>query len=173
MFQAGAQVALPDTGSLVDMSYDDVTDRLKGATAANEFSFTGLVRVESSPAAAGTISKVAMRSGIKLVARITTNPGVDISTPSLNLREELLKRADAAARVDRSIQVLDVDSITSQTDFVLPAGHELVEACSAGALKREGASKDFTRVYDGFKETVRFGTQQGTNWVQLKYRRAA
>jgi hypothetical protein len=174
MFMDGAQVTLPDTGNVVDMAYDDRLDRLKVATAANECSFSGLVRVESAAVPAGSYSKAAMRSGVKLLARTTTNPGVDVSIASKNLIEELLRKAEDAARLARDQRVFDFDAVTSQTDFALPAGWEAIEVISAGASKREGAAKDWTRLYDGFKETVRFNVAPGNGtWVQATMRRAA
>lgn len=176
MFQPGVQVALPDTGAVVDLSYDDTLDRVKGTTASNEFSYTGLVRVESAASAAGSISKVAMRSGMKLLARTGTNPGVDVSFASINLREALLRHNEDANRLSGLAlgRVFDFDAAANQTDFTLPVGWEVSEVLVAGASKREGAAKDWTRQFDGFKETTRFAVAPGNaTWVQLIARRAA
>ena len=117
---------------------------------------------------------VAAQSGVKLLGRITTSPGVDVTIPSQGLREELVNRAEAAARNAKQQQVFDYDATTAQTDFVLPVGWTAVEVISAGASKREGSTKDWTRLYDGFKETVRFAVAPGnTVWVQIAARRIA
>jgi hypothetical protein len=174
MFMDGAQVTLPDTGNVVDMAYDDMQGRLKVATAANECSFSGLVRVQSAAVPAGSYSKATLRSGVKLLARTTTNPGVDVSIASKNLIEDLLRRGEEAARLARLPEMYAVDATASQTDFVLPAGAETRKVWLAGSLKREGASKDYTVLFDGFKETVRAnaGQSSGTS-VQIEWRKAA
>lgn len=177
MFQPGAQVALPDTGAVLDLSYDDTLDRVKGVTAANEFSFIGLVRVEAATVvSSGSINKVAMRSGLKLVARTGTNPGVDFEVASINLREALLRRNEEANRLAGLAlgRVFDFDATTGQTDFTLPVGWETSEVLSTGASKREGSAKDWIRAFDGFKEATRFNVAPGNGaWVQLIARRAA
>ena len=174
MFQPGAQVTLPDTGNVVAMDYDAATDRLLVATAANEATFNGLVRTASAAAAAGSIAKVFAQSGAKLVARTTTSPGVDVSLPSQNLRAELVNRAEAAAQLARQVLPFPFDATASQTDFPLPVGWEIVAVSSAGSRKREGATKDWTRKFDGFRETVSFGTGlSAATWVEVDARRAA
>lgn len=89
MFREGAQITLPDAGALVDMAYDSRNGTLLVASAANESQFTGLIRTSTSAAAAGSITKIAGSGGTKLIARSTTNPGVDLSMPAQNLKEEL------------------------------------------------------------------------------------
>jgi hypothetical protein len=174
MFQPSAQVTLPDTGNVVAMDYDAQTDALVVATAANEATFNGLVRTSYAASAAGSISKVFATAGAKLVARTTTNPGVDVTLPSQNLRAELVNRAEAAAQLARLTRRLDFDAITGQMDFTLPIGWEIQGLTSAGVEKREGATKDWTRLFDGFKETARFGVAPGNGvWVQAEIRRAA
>lgn len=175
MFRPGAQVTLPSASSLVDVSYDEATDTVSVVDAANEAHFVGVVRVSTAAVPAGAFSKVARGGGgLKLVARTGTNPGVDVTVPAQNLREELVNRELAAARRARLSRVFDFDSVTGQVDFALPPGWEAIEVMSAGASKREGATKDWTRVYDGFVETVRFGVSPGGGaWVQVTARRAA
>ena len=98
MFRASAQVTLPSANSLLDVAYDDLTDTITVVDSGNEASFTGLVRTSTATVPAGTYSKVARGSGVKLAARITTTPGVDITIPSQNLKEELKRTEDAARR---------------------------------------------------------------------------
>ena len=173
MFRPGAKVTLPSASSLVDVSYDEATDTVSVVDAANEAHFVGMVRVSTAAVPAGAFSKVARGGGLKLVARTGTNPGVDVTVPAQNLREEL-RRGEEAARRARLSRVFDFDSVTGQADFSLPPGWEAIEVMSAGASKREGATKDWTRFYDGFVETVRFGVSPGSGaWVQVTARRAA
>lgn len=237
LFRAGAVSVLPDSGTIVDLTYDDATDRWIAATAANESYWTGLVRNASVAVPAGSFSKLAAASGVELAARITTTPGVDITMPSYNLREELLRRgAEAAAQRIRDSAMLDfVGGFTGNTtngstaiasvagltyptsyigarisgsgipanttivgvsgstiyisaaatatatgvsitflDFILPTGLEARSVLAAGAAKQEGATKDFTRIFDGMAETIRFGAAPGvTAWVQIQAQRMA
>lgn len=234
LFRAGAQSVLPDSGAIVDMAYDDATDRWVAISASNESYWTGLVRNSVTPVPAGSFTKVVAGSGIELAARSTSNPGVDVTIPAYGLREELVKRAEAAARLSRETAVFDyaggftgnttngsaaITSVAGITypcsyigarisgsgipanstivavsgttiyisapatatatgvsitflDFALPAGMEARAVLTAGALKQEGATKDFTRLYDGFVESIRFGAAPGvTAWVQVQAQR--
>ena len=57
-------------------------------------------------------------------------------------------------------------------DFELPVGMEAKTVLSAGALRREGSTQDYTRLYDGFIETIRFAVAPGaTAWVQIQAQR--
>lgn len=234
LFRAGAASVLPDTGSIVDMAYDDATDRWVAVSATNESYWTGLVRNSVTASPAGSYTKVMAGSGLELVARSTTNPGVDVTIPAYGLREELVRRAEAAARLGKEQVALDyVGGFTATTttgsaaltsvaalsyptsyigarisgagipanttivavsgttiyisapatatatgvsitflDFALPVGMEARAVLTAGALKQEGATKDFTRLYDGFVESIRFGAAPGvTAWVQVQAQR--
>lgn len=237
MFRAGAQVTLPDTGNLVDVSYDDLTDMVTTVSAANEAHFNGLVRTSTAAVPAGAFTKAARGSGVKLLARSTTNPGVDVSFAAQNLREQLLRADDAARRarlpatfdyvggftanvtngstalasvtglsvpagvnlrgvtvtgtgIPASTVITDIVGSTvyiskpatatntgvsiSMLDFPLPVGYEAEGVAAAGALKQEGATKDWTRAFDGFVERTVFGAAPGaTAWVQTRARRAA
>lgn len=223
LFRANAQSVLPDTGAVVDMAYDDATDRWVAVSAANESYWTGLVRNTVTPVPAGSYTKIVATSGIELAARSTTNPGVDVTIPAYGLREELVKRAEAAARLGKELSTFDyVGGFTANTtngntaitsastitypasyigarisgsgiptnativavsgstlylsaaatatatgvsitflDFELPVGMEAKTVFSAGVQQREGATAAFTRLYDGFIETIRFGTAPG------------
>ena len=225
MFRDGAQVCLPDSGSIVDLTYDDATDKWIAVSATNESEWSGLVRTSVTPSPAGSYTKVAAASGVQLQARSTTSPGVDITIPAYGLREELVRRAESAARLARNMVTFDyvggftantttgstaIASVASLTypvsyvgarisgagipanttvvavsgttiymsaaatatasavqisfvDFNLPLGYEAREVLTAGLAKIEGSTKDFTRLFDGFKETIRFGTAPGFN----------
>jgi hypothetical protein len=173
MFREGAQVCLPDAGAVVDLAYDELTDRWTSVSATNEASFTGLVRTRTSAVSAGAYTKIAKQSGVRMTARSTTTPGVDIVMPAYGLREELVRRNEAAAAASKTLTVFDFDAIAAQVDFPLPVGWTATEVLSAGASKREGATKDFTRLFDGFKETIRFAVAPGAAvWVQITTRKA-
>jgi hypothetical protein len=236
LFAPGAICTLPDSGAVVDMDHDAMMDRLKVVSAANESAWTGLVCTGTSPVPSGSFTKAAHRSGVKLLARSTTNPGVDVTIPAYGLREELFNRAERAATLSRITQAFDwvggftgtqqaspsalVTSVTglsypaqttvvgatvtgtgvsgtvqsvvgttvylsnantqagsgniSFTDFILPVGYEAGDVYVNRSLQQEGATKDFTRLYDGFRETIRFAVAPGsTAWVRIDARRKA
>jgi hypothetical protein len=173
MFRDGAQVCLPDSGAVVDLAYDDLTDRWTSVSATNEAAFSGLVRTRTAPSPAGTFTRIAKQAGVRLASRITTNPGVDITMSAQGLREELVRRNEAAAAASKPLTVFNFDSVAAQVDFVLPAGYTAIEVLSAGSARREGPTRDWVRVFDGFIETVRFAVAPGAAvWVQINARKA-
>jgi hypothetical protein len=116
LFAPNAICTLPDSGAVVDIAYDDMQDRLKVVSAANESAWTGLVCTSTSPVSAGSFTKASHRSGVKLLARSTTNPGVDVTIPAYGLREELFNRAERASKLARLEQVFDyVGGFTATT----------------------------------------------------------
>jgi len=173
MFRDGAQVTLPDMVVLRDLSYDPVLDRVKTVSDLNEASFSGLVRVASAAVPAGSFTKCFAHAGVQLTARSTVTPGVDVTMPAQNLKEELQRRAEAARAQARQTRRMDWDTVTSQTDIAAPAGWEFQGVTLNGAEKREGSTKDWIRLYDGFVETARFNAAPGNaQWVQGELRRA-
>ena len=238
MFRDGAQSLLPDSGAVVDLAYDDVTDKWIAASATYESSWTGLVRTGVTAVPAGSNIKVQATSGVKLNARSATSPGVDVTLPAYNLKEEIVKRGEAAAKLSRitssfdyvggftattvvgntavtavlglvypstvnlrgcvvtgtgipaSTTIVDIVGTTiylsakataagtlvqvSLTDFPLPVGYEAKTVLIGGTGKIEGSTKDYVRLYDGFKETIRFSTAPGyTASIQLQAIRSA
>lgn len=234
LFRPGAQSILPDTNAIIDMSYDDATDRWAAISTTNESYWSGLVRNSVTSVPAGSYSKITTNSGVELVSRISTNPGVDVSIPPYALREELVKRAESANKLVNKLSVYDyvggftgnittgstsILSVTALTyptsyigarisgtgipantfitgvsgttiyisaaasatttgatitffDFILPVGMEAKIVMSAGVIRREGPTFDYTRIYDGFKEVIRFSTAPGaTAWVQIQAKR--
>ena len=235
LFRDGAQCCLPDSGAIVDLTYDDATDKWIAVSATNESEWSSLVRTSVKAVPAGSFSKVAATSGVKLEARTTTNPGVDITIPAYGLREELVKRAESAARMSRNLTTFDYvggftantttgsTSITSVaglsypvshigaqvtgtgiptgtvitavngttiylskavtatgtavqisfTDFTLPVGYEAKAVLLDGVVKKEGNTSDFTRLFDGFKETIRIAvTPSYTAKIQIQATRS-
>lgn len=230
LFRDGAQCVLPDSGAIVDLAYDDITDRWMSISASNESYWNGLVRTKVEPVSAGAYTKVQAGSNIHLCARSTTNPGVDITIPEYHRVEETFKYNLLASKNNQTVTVFDYDttsftatttngsniltSIASvvgtpfigmkitgtgiptdttiigingttyylsanatangstiamgQADFQLPLGYTARVVYVAGTQKREGSSKDYTRLFDGFRETIRFGTSPGaSSWVQI------
>ena len=174
------------------------------------------------------------KSGIKLIARGTTTPGIDLTMPAYNLREELVRRSEVASVLTKTLTVFDFDTIgftatttsasnlltlvasvvgvpyvgmgiigtgipanttiiaisgatytmsanatasaaavvIGQSTFTLPTGWVSVSVTNAGTLRREGATRDWVRLYDGFKETIRYAVSPGSaTWVQIRARK--
>jgi hypothetical protein len=220
MFQPGAVCALADATSLQGFDYDASQQKLKVVSSGFENSLIGLTFAAQAAVSQGSFTGCAHTGGMKMLARSTTNPGVDIMVPAYALREELANRDRAAAERARLTQCLDFTggftasttnggtaltsvagwtypsqtnprgevatgsgipastSITdvvgttaylsapatagasgvqiALTDFALPVGYEAIDVFAAGSLKVEGATNDYTRLFDGFRETIRF-----------------
>jgi len=116
MFREGAQACLPDSGSIVDLAYDEATDKWIAASATNISEWSGLVRTNVTTVPSGSYSKLASAGGVTLQGRTTTTPGVDITIPAYGLREELVKRAESAARMNAQLATYDyVGGFTAST----------------------------------------------------------
>lgn len=232
LFTVGAKCVLPASTPVLDMAYDEETDTWSALQATRESTWSGLVRTGMQTPSAGSFSKVASGSGNKMLARTTTNPGVDIQMPSRVLRTELRRRREvltmnqdvvtfdyfggftatttlnstaltsvaaslypnatnligcaiSGAGIPAGTVITSISGTTiymskaatasgssiqiSTTDFNIPTGHIARAVTTAGAFKREGSLADYTRLFDGFRETVRFAVAPGFNaWVQIQ-----
>ena len=161
MFQLGAQVTLADIGNVVGLDYNDDYDLLRVITSATKSDFRGLVRV-SSQTSSVNFSKSESKSGVSLIAK---SGNVDVEIPRLELRTKLNQRKFVS---NKDSLTLDFDSTTGQTEFVLPVGYTATSVSVAGARKIEGSTKDWTRLFDGFRETVKFAVSPGNAaWVRI------
>lgn len=235
MFQPNAQVTLPDSNAIQDISYDDLTDTWVAASTTNTSYWNGLVRTNSVAVPAGTYSKLVSGSGMHLSARITTNPGVDITIPDYKIKSKIKKKSEKGKK--KTVAVFDYTPVqftnatltngsnvmtctaanvsgtpyigmtitasvaglaagttitgivtgtpntyylsnnftgttgstytVGQASFDVPVGYTTNLVYSGGSLKREGSAKDYTRLFDGFKEIILFGVSPGTSQVQL------
>jgi hypothetical protein len=234
LFRDGAQCLLPDANAIIDLAYDDATDKWIAVSSANESEWSGLVRTSTKAVPSGAYSKVSATSGVKMYGRTTTSPGVGIELPAYGLREQVLKRDQrqdeamfdflggftattnitagtsynltsvaaslypvsyvgaviSGSGIPASTSVVGVSGTTiymsaaatiaasavqiSFTDFILPVGYEARTVYVDGVMKYEGATRDFTRLFDGFKETIRFGVAPAYNAkVQIQSARSA
>ncbi len=174
MFKPGAQVTLPDFGVVIGLSYDDKLAQSRVVTATGETGFNGLVRSSAvTTPTSGSFASETQQMGIRSVVR--TGGAVDITIPAQDLKAELARRAEDAMRAERNTgRLFNYDATASQTDFLLPVGWEAIGVNAARQAQREGATKDYVRKFDGFRETVSFLTGQAVNtWVQVSARRAA
>jgi hypothetical protein len=224
LFRSGANCTLPDSSSLVGMTYDDKTDRWIAASATNVSRWNGLVRTDVTPNT--SISNIYATSGTELIAR--TSVGVDIAQPAVNFKTNL--KADYSDSTIKPITTVDYDAVSftatftsgsnqltsvasivgtpivgmgiggngipfgttitaisgttytisantttsgtaatiSQTDYSVPIGYSTISVYVNGVEQREGSTKSFTRLYDGFKETIRLVSAPGASaWIQL------
>jgi hypothetical protein len=172
MFREGAQITLPAATAVTDLAYDESQDKWTAVQPGYESSFTGLIRTSAAVPSAGSFSKVEAKGGVKLLARTTTSPGVDVTIPAYGLREELIRRAEAAAKANRPEMDVDVDFIAAQTDWTAPAGFVITGVSLASGKKREGATKDYIKLFDGFRETARMAVAPGAGvWGQFTIRK--
>lgn len=236
LFQAGAQCCLPDAGAIADLTYDEATDKWIAISATNESEWSGLVRTSVTAVPSGSYTRAVAGGGVQLLARSTTTPGVDVTIPAYGLREELVKRAEAAARLNAQTALYDfVGGFTANTtlgntailsianltyptriqgalvtgtgipanasitdvsgttgylsatatatgtsvqinllDFALPTGLTATAVSVNGVVQREGPTAAYTRLFDGFREVIRFAVAPGnTAWVQIQTVRSA
>ncbi len=230
LFRANAKCVLPDANAISDLAYDEVTDQWIAVSSANESNWTGLVRNSVRTPSAGAFSRVESRGGYELVARTTTNIGVDVTTPSIGIRNNAITRAEVAARLSQDIGIFEfvggfivntvngnvaitsvanlsypqspvgarvsgsgipanttVVGISGTTiflsaaatasasnvsisflDYNLPSGFDATDVKIAGVTMREGATRDYIKLYDGFKQTIRFAVApSATAWIQI------
>lgn len=166
LFEPNAKCTLDGTSSAVTaMDFDPITDLLHVGTSWGRSSFKDLVRVESEATTVGAINSIRAYDGQLVQSGASA---AKIYIPAKSLREELNRRAEQAAAFGRPLVPQEFDATASQTDFVLPLGFTPKFVYVAGALKRMGATKDFTLVDDGFRVTVKFNAGQSLNaWVSV------
>lgn len=166
LFVDGAQCTLAGTSDAVTaLAYDDMTDLLHVGTSWGRSAFRGLARVASEATPVGALKALAAGAGILAQAGAS---GCRIYIPAQLLREELNREAEQAAAFGSALVAHDFDGVTSQVAFRLPIGWRPRFVYSAGQLKREGATKDYTTTWDGFCWTVTFAVAPGNGvWVSV------
>jgi hypothetical protein len=107
MFEPGAVCALADGTNLQAFDYDASQQKLKVVSSGFENSLIGLTFAAQAAVSQGSFTRCAHTGGMKMLARSTTNPGVDIMVPAYALREELANRDRAAAERARLTQPFD------------------------------------------------------------------
>lgn len=165
LFQANAACTLAGSSNAVTaLAYDDVTDLLHVGTSYGRSTFHGLELVESEATAVGAITALSAVGGVIAQGGATA---VDVYVPAQNLREELARGDEHAAK---GIEFFDFTATASQTDFALDPGWAIVAVYQQGALKRETTS--WTREFNGFYWTAVLGTGATvSDWVSIMARR--
>lgn len=170
LFQPNAKCTIDGTSPAVTaLAYDDSTDVLHVGTSWGRSEFVGLKRIASSATVSGAITCIAAGMGAHITGGATSGRYVQ---PALTLRDELRRREDARRAMGREEIPFDFDGIVSQTAFQLPIGYTVKGVYVAGVKKREGATKDWGRQFDGYRETVNFGVSPGATWIQITANRS-
>lgn len=166
LFQPNAQCTIDGTSAAVTaLAYDETADVLQVGTSWGRSAFRDLVRIESAASSVGAITSLSANQGAHITGGASSGRYYQ---PAMLLRDELRRAEEARKALGKVPVFFDFDAVTSQTAFVLPKGYTTKAVYSAGSLKRNGATKDYTTSFDGFAETVTFGTAPGnTVWVSI------
>lgn len=165
LFQQNAQCTIDGTSTAVAaLAYDDATELLHVGTSWGRSAFKGLLRVESEATAVGAIAALSAGEG----AVITGGTSARVYQPAQRLRDELRRKDEAKRALGKEPVFFDVDAVAAQVAFPIAAGYRVKAVYAAGALKRNGSTKDYTVSFDGFKETVTFGVAPGAAaWISI------
>ena len=150
MFRSDVSTVLPDSNTVSDVSYDETTNKYVVASALNESTWSGLVRVATSASVSNSINKVATNSTMKVISN-SPNYGANVTLPAGNLIEMLYKSEiqKTLSKVPQSYWYTGTGSLNT---FSLPIGYEIKTITVNGALLKEGG--DYTVTYDGFIQTA-------------------
>jgi hypothetical protein len=170
LFQTGAQCVIDgNSGQVTALAYDDVTDLLHAGTSWGRSAFRGLQRVESSATSVGAIAALGAVNGMYISGGASAARFV---APTITLRDELRRKEEARRAMLREEIPIDFDGGSGQTTFTLPIGFSTKNVFVTGTKKRVGSTKDYTISFDGYRESVVFGTSPGTVWVQITANRS-
>jgi hypothetical protein len=166
LFQPNAQCTIDGTSSAVTaLAYGEESDVLQVGTSWGRSAFQGLLRVESVATSIGALTSLSAGQGAHITGGATAARYVQ---PSMVLRDEIRKKYEARVAMGYRTQPFDFDATAAQTTFTLPKGWTAKEVIVAGQSQREGATKNFTRSFDGFQESIVLATGQSAGtWVQI------
>lgn len=107
------------------------------------------------------LTAVSVTTGTPYVGMGITGAGIPAGTTITNINgATYLMSANATAAAS--------GVVLGQSSFNLPRGYTAKAVYSAGALKRPGSTKDYTTAFDGYIETVNFGTSPGNAvWLSI------
>jgi hypothetical protein len=125
------------------------------------FDFDTISFTATTTTGALSLTSVASVVGTPYVGMKITGTGIPTNCTLAGINGTTYTLSAAATANGSTIAV-------GQADFTLPVGYTARAVYAAGTQKREGATKDYTRLHDGFRETLRFGTSPGAaSWVQI------
>lgn len=127
--------------------------------------FTG--NTTNGSTAIASVAGLSVPSTANLRGVTVTGTGIPASTVITDIVGSTVYISKAATATNTGVSI-------SMLEFPLPTGYEAEGVATAGALKQEGSTKDWTRSYDGFIEKIVYGVAPGsTAWVQARARRQA
>ncbi len=107
LFNENAKCTLPDDTEIKDVSYDEYSGNMYVETTTNLSEWNGLIRTNNTPVPSGTYSKIASTANIKLAARITTDPGVDVIIPKYNSKKKVADKDSYSKAITYPIETVD------------------------------------------------------------------
>ena len=111
--------------------------------------------------ASNSLTSVSVTTGTPYVGMGITGTGIPAGTTITSI-------SGATYTLSANATAAGTAVVMGQSSFDLPKGYTAKAVYSAEALKREGATKTWTRAFDGFKETINFGTSPGNAvWVSI------
>jgi hypothetical protein len=132
--------------------------------------------VESSATSVGAVTALSAALGAHITGGQNAARYVQ---PAMQLRDELRRRDELRWARTKEIITVDLDFTPGQISYTLPYGFTATNLWAVGAPKREGSTKDYTRSFDGYRETITFAVAplasggSGTAWVRLDMSRSA
>jgi hypothetical protein len=119
-------------------------------------SFTG-----TTANASNSLTAVSVTTGAPYVGMGITGTGIPAGTTITAINGNVYTLSAAATAAGTAV-------VMGQASFNLPKGYTAKAVYAAEARKREGATKTWTRAFDGFVETINFGTSPGNAvWVSI------
>ena len=120
--------------------------------------FTG-----NTTSASTSLTSVVLSTGTPVVGMIISGTGIPSGTTITAISGTTYTLSLSATVTAATLTIYQ-----PQTDFPLPMGYTAYMVELSGVRAHEGATKIWTRIFDGFIETVRFNVAQGANtWVQI------
>lgn len=120
--------------------------------------FTGTTTA-SSP----SVTAVVVGAGVPVVGMTVAGVGIPASTTITAISGTTYTLSANATAAGTLVSIYQ-----PQTDFVQGCGYAASDIEVNGVRVREGSTRTWARIFDGFVETIRFGTAQGANcWVQI------
>ena len=125
------------------------------------FEFDTIAFSATTAVGSPSLTAVAATAGTAYVGMGITGVGIPAGTTILSINGATYTLSAAATAAGTAV-------VMGQSSFSLPKGYKPWGVWAAEAKKREGATKTWTRSFDGFVETVNFGVSPGANtWVSI------
>jgi hypothetical protein len=170
LFQANAKCTIDGTSSAVTaLAYDEDADLLQVGTSWGRSAFKGLQRVESAATVVGSLTTLAAGAG----SHISAGTSARYVEPTTTMRDAIRNKRNAEIIKAKQSELLDIDTVASQTTFNLPKGWKpkafYKDSGTGLQRQRKGTGKAWTDSFDGFVWSVVIPTAYATaTWVQIE-----